>query len=57
MAQAIKRPMLDFGSDHDLMVREIEPQVRLLADSTDSAWDSLSAPLLHMLALSLSFSK
>ena len=55
----VKRPTLDFGSGHDLMVCELEPRVSLCADSPESVWDSLSpslsAPLL--LALSLSLSK
>ena len=29
----VERPTLDFGSAHDLPVREIEPCVRLYADS------------------------
>ena len=45
MAQPIKHPTLDFGSGHDLTVREIEPHVRLCADSAEFAWDSLSPSL------------
>ena len=38
VAQSVRHLALDFGSGHDLMVHEIEPQVR-------SAWDSLSTSL------------
>ena len=41
-AQSVKHPTLDFGSGHDLRVREIEPHTGLHADSTEPAWDSLS---------------
>ena len=48
---------LDFGSGHDLTVREIEPRVKLYADSVEPAWDpvspSLSGPLPLTLACSL----
>ena len=54
----VKRPILDFGSGHDLMVHEIEPRVGLCSDSTGPAWDSLSPslslPLPHVGFLSLS---
>ena len=49
----------DFGSGHDLMVREFEPRVELCADSSEpgDASDSLclplSAPSLLALCLSL----
>ena len=57
MAQLAKRPSLDLGSGHDLMVHEIEPawgsvltpwsllgilSLCLSADSMESTWDSLS---------------
>ena len=42
MAQSVKQPTLDFGSGHDLVVREFEP--RIGADSTS---------LLGILSLSL----
>ena len=45
MAQLVKHPTLDFGSGHDLMVGELEPHIRLCADSEEPAWDSLSPPL------------
>ena len=45
VAQLIKRPTLDFGSGHDLMVPQIEPHVSLYADSLKPAWDSPSLPL------------
>ena len=56
MAQSVKPPTLDFGSGHDLMVREMS------AISTEPALDllspSLSAiPLLGMCIISLSLSQ
>ena len=45
MAQLVERPTLDFGSDHDLTVREFEPHIGLCADSVKPAWDSVSLPL------------
>ena len=45
MAQALKHPTLGFTSGHDLTVREIEPRVRLCADSVEPTWDSLSPSL------------
>ena len=52
---------LDFGSGHDLTVREFEPHFRLCADSVEPAWDSrspsLSAPPMLVLSLSLKISK
>ena len=55
MAQSAKHLNVDFNSGHDLTVSEIEPRVRLWADSTEPACDSLSpsAPLPHSCALSL----
>ena len=44
-AQSNKRPTLDLGSGHDLLVCEHEPLIRLCADSAEPAWDSLSLPL------------
>ena len=41
MVQLVKRPILNFGLSHDLMVREFKPQIRLCADSVEPAWDSL----------------
>ena len=58
VAQSVKHPTLDLSSAHDLMVRESEPRVGLCANSTESAWDSLTPslslplPQLHMLSLS-----
>ena len=57
LALSIERLTLDFGSGHDLMVREMEPYVRLHADGLDPAWDSLSAPCPLALSLSLSLTK
>ena len=54
VAQSVKRPTLDFGSGHDLMVCEFEPRLGLCADSLEPTWDSLSLPLPHSLPLSLS---
>ena len=57
MAQSVKQLTLDFGSGHDLMVREFEPHIRLSAVSTEPAWDplspSLSAPPPLMLFLKI----
>ena len=44
VAQSVKRQTPDFGSGHDLTVREFEPRVELCADSVGPAWDSLSPP-------------
>ena len=38
VAWLVKPPTLDFGSEHNLAVREFEPY-------TEPAWDSLSPPL------------
>ena len=45
VAHSVKRPTLDLGSGHDLMVHEFEPRVRLLTDIMEPAWDSLSPSL------------
>ena len=45
MARSVKRPTLDFGSGHDLMVQEFEPHGGLCPDSVEPAWDSLSPSL------------
>ena len=57
MARLVKRLTLDFGSGHDLMVREFKPHVRLWADSGEPVRDSLSPPLSASPLLSLSLSK
>ena len=58
VAQSVKHPTLDFSSDHDLMVREIKPCIRLHADTAKPAWDSLSLPFLCLsLSLSLKINK
>ena len=59
MAQLVKHPSLDFGSDHDPEVCEVEPQLGLCADSMWPASDSVSpslfvSPLCVPLCLSLS---
>ena len=50
--------MSNFGSGHDLMVREFEPRIRLDAVSTEPASDplspSFSAPPPLVLSLSVS---
>ena len=60
VAQSVKHPTLDFSSAHDLTVGGTEPHVGISHDSTEPAWDSLSAPSLLMcacvLACSLAFS-
>ena len=45
VAQSVNGLTLDFSSGRDLTVREIEPHVRLCADSAEPAWDSLSLSL------------
>nr|XP_060511482.1 uncharacterized protein LOC132692753 [Panthera onca] len=64
VAQLVKHPTLDFGSGHDLAVREFEPRVGLCADSSESEACfrfcvslSLCSPPAHTLSLSLSLSK
>ena len=37
VAQSVKHPTLDFGSGHDLTVRESKPCVGLCADGTEPA--------------------
>ena len=54
MAQSIKRLTLDLGSGHDLTVREFQARIRLHADSTEPAWDSLCFSAPPLLSLSLS---
>ena len=54
VAQSVERPILVTGSGRDLMVRGIEPHVRLCANSTEPAGDSLSPCLSLSLSLSLS---
>ena len=44
---------LDFGSGHDLTVQEMEPCVRLWADSAEPAWDSFFLSLCPSSAHSL----
>ena len=51
VAQSVECPTLDSGSGHDLTVCEFEPRIGLCADSTEPAWDCLSAPPLLMLSL------
>ena len=53
MAQSGKRPTLDFGSGHDLVVQGTEPCIGLCDDSAEPAWDSLSPSHAHVYTLSL----
>ena len=58
VAQSVECPTLDFGSGHDLAVREFEPLIGLHAGGVEPAWDSLSLslsapPLLALFSLSL----
>ena len=46
-AQSVEHPTLDVGLGHALEAREVEPHVRLGADSAEPVWDSLSLPLSH----------
>ena len=59
MAHSAERPTLDFGSGHDLMVREFEHRVGRCDDRADPASDSLSPSLSvpPQLAHSLSLSQ
>ena len=43
VAQSVKRTTFGFGSGHDLP--ELEPCIRLGADSAEPAWESLSCSL------------
>ena len=58
MVQSVKHPTLDFSSDHYVMIHRFEPHVRVCADITEPAWDSLSLslstppPLMHAHSLS-----
>ena len=51
MAQLVKHQILDFSSGHDLMVCKFEPRIGVRDDSTEPAWDSLSASSLLFLSL------
>ena len=57
-AQSVKRPTLDFSSDCDLTVCEIEPRTGVHTDGAEAAWDSLPLPLpclcVHTLSLKIS---
>ena len=41
----VKRPTLDLGSGHGLMVPEFKPRIRLCSDIAEPAWDSVSTSL------------
>ena len=51
MAQSVERLSLDFGSGHDLPVREFEPRVGLWTDNAEPSC------LLGILCLCLSINK
>ena len=54
LAQSVEHMSLDFGSGHDLVVREFESCIGLWADSAEPFWASLSLPLSLPLPCSLS---
>ena len=45
VAELVTCLTLDFGSGHDLVIRESEPQSGLRPDRAEAAWDSLSPSL------------
>ena len=53
IAPWVKCLTLDFGSGHDLTVREFESRIGLCAGSVEAAWDSFSLCLSLSLSLSL----
>lgn len=56
VAQSVQQATLNFGSGHDLAVRESEPHTRFRADSVEPACDSpslFSLPLPCLCSLSL----
>ena len=57
VTQSVEHLTLDFGSGHNLMIRGIEPRVRLCADSAEPALDSLFPFLSALPLLAVSFSK
>ena len=57
MAQSVKHPTLGFGSGCDLTVREFKSYIRLFADGTEPAWDSLSLSLCPSPARAFSLSQ
>ena len=61
VVQSVKHLILDFGSNQDLTVHEIEPRTGLCPGSAEPAWDSrspsLSLPLPSSCSLSLSQNK
>ena len=56
VAQSVKPPTLDFSSGQDLVNCEIEPPIRLRADSVEPALDSPSPSLCPSPACALSLS-
>ena len=57
VAPSVRGPTLGFGSGHDLMVRGVEPRIRLGAAGGEPAWESLSLPLGPSLTHAVSLSK
>ena len=57
MAQSVKYLTLDFSSDHDLIIHELEPCMGLCTNSAEPIWDSLSLLLPHSNCLSLRINK
>ena len=57
VTQLVKCLTLGFNSDHDLIVHEIKPHIRLCAVNMESAWDSLSPSLSAPPLLSLKINK
>ena len=57
VAQSVKRPLLDFGSGHDLMVQESEPRIGLFTGRVEPAWDSFFLSALPLLVHALSQNK
>ena len=45
VAQSVRRPTLDFGSGHDLTVREFEPRIGYCTGGWEPAWNSVSPSL------------
>ena len=57
VSQSVKHLMHDFGSGHDVTVREFELHVGLPDDGVEPAWDSLSPSLSAPPPLSLKINK
>ena len=57
MAQAVKRPTLDYRSGGDVTIRESEPHIGFCSSSVEPAWDSLPPSLSAPPPLSYALSK